>query len=144
MITEQNSEVKIFRLNTGEDIIGSCIFDDETCTVMIDNPMKVVVSRTSTVGKTMLIMMPWLPLELIEETLVSINYDDIIVAVNPKKHFIEYYFDTIDKYQASLEKASQEEDMFDDDSDDDGDDMDIDTMQEMLEVIKERKNKSIH
>lgn len=143
MITEQNSEVKIFRLNTGEDIIGSCIFDDETSTVMIDNPMKVMISRTSTVGKTMLIMMPWMPLELIEDTLVSINYDDIITAVNPKKDFIEYYFETIDKYQATLEKISQEESMFDD-IDDDEDEIDVDTMQEMLEVIKERKNKSIH
>lgn len=142
MITEQNSEVKIFRLNTGEDIIGSCIFDDETSTVMIDNPMKVMISRTSTVGKTMLIMMPWMPLELIEDTLVSINYDDIITAVNPKKDFIEYYFETIDKYQATLEKISQEESMFDDI--DDEDEIDVDTMQEMLEVIKERKNKSIH
>ena len=140
---QQNTEVKIIRLNTGEDIIGTCLFDDDTNVFLIDSPMKVYVSRVTEVGKTMLIMMPWLPLEIVEENMASINYDDVITMVNPKSHFVEYYFETLSHYEALAEK-NQQEDLFESQFEDDDGDMDEDTMEQMLEIIKERKNKSIH
>jgi hypothetical protein len=139
---EQNTEVKIIRLNTGEDIIGTCLFDDDGNNLLIDSPMKVYVTRATELGKTMLIMMPWLPLEIVEDNMASISYDDVITMVNPKSHFIEYYFETVNHYEALVEKTSQEE-QFESQFEDD-DEMDEDTMEQMLEIIKERKNKSIH
>lgn len=142
MSQDINTEVKLIRLNTGEDIIGNCLFDDDNNNLLIDSPMKVIVTRVTEVGKTMLIMMPWLPLEIVEENLASISYDDVITMVNPKPHFIDYYYNTVDHYVASLEKNNQEE-LFESEFDDENE-MDEDTMEQMLEIIKERKNKSIH
>jgi hypothetical protein len=142
MTEEQNTEVKIIRLNTGEDIIGNCLFDDDNNNLLIDSPMKVIVSRVTEVGKTMLIMMPWLPLELVEDNMASISYNDVITMVNPKVEFIEYYYNTVDHYEAMIEKKNQEE-QFENEFDGE-DEMDEDTMEQMLEIIKERKNKSIH
>lgn len=142
MTEEQNTEVKLIRLNTGEDIIGTCLFDDDNDNVLIDGPMKVYVTRATELGKTMLIMMPWLPLEIVEENMACISYDDIITMVNPKSHFVEYYFETVNHYEALVEKNSQEE-QFENQFEDD-EEMDEDTMEQMLEIIKERKNKSIH
>lgn len=141
MTETQNTEIKIIRLNTGEDIIGSCLFDDDNESFLIDSPMKVYVTRAAELGKTMLVMMPWLPLEIVEENLASINYSDVITMVNPKTHFIEYYFETIDHYEAMVAKNMQEEE-FENQFEDD--EMDEDTMQEMLEIIKEKKHKSLH
>jgi hypothetical protein len=142
MTQEIDSEVKLIRLNTGEDIIGNCLFDDDNNNLLIDSPMKVIVSRVTEVGKTMLIMMPWLPLEIVEDNIASISYDDVITMVNPKSHFVEYYFETVDHYEALVEKNLQE-DAFENELEDE-DEMDDDTMEQMLEIIKERKNKSIH
>jgi hypothetical protein len=142
MTEQQNTEVKLIRLNTGEDIIGNCLFDDNNNNFLIDGPMKVYVSRATELGKTMLIMMPWLPLEIVEENMACISYDDVITMVNPKSHFVEYYFETVNHYEALVEKNTQEE-LFENQFEDD-DEMDEDTMEQMLEIIKERKNKSIH
>ena len=143
MIEQQNTEIKIIRLNTGEDIIGNCIFDDENDNLLIDSPMKVVISRVTSFGKTMLIMSPWLPLEIVEENIVAINYNDIITTAMPKKEFIEYYLNTIDQYQALVEKTKQEEALFGDEFDNE-DEMDEEIMEEMLEIIKEKKKGMIH
>jgi len=142
MTEEQNTEIKIIRLNTGEDIIGTCLFDDDANNLLIDSPMKVYVTRATELGKTMLIMMPWLPLEIVEDNMASISYDDVITMVNPKQNFIDYYFDTVQHYEALVEKNSQEDEF--ESQFEDEDEIDEDTMEQMLEIIKERKNKSIH
>lgn len=143
-MTEENthdSSIKILRLLTGEDIIAQCLMDDETSTILLSNPMKVYVHRDAEEGHTMLVMMPWLPLEIVEEDLAEINYVDVITMVNPKDSFVEYYFNTVEKYQAIIEKSEQEIRM---ENEMDNDEMDDETMIEMLETIKERRNKAIH
>lgn len=136
--------VKIIRLNTGEDIIANCVLDDETNCVIVGNAMKVVITRVSTFGKTMLVMMPWLPLELIDEDLASINYDDIITIINPKQSFVEYYNNTVEQFQAALElKKEDSENEFDSDEEE-SDDMDEETIKEFMDKLRARKNTSYH
>ena len=69
----QEIQIKILRLNTGEDIIGACLMDDENGCVGVDNPMKLYMKRVSMAGQAMLVMAPWLPLEVIEENFATIN-----------------------------------------------------------------------
>jgi hypothetical protein len=141
-MTEQ-TQIKILRLNTGEDIIAECLLDEESNSVLVDSPMKVIISRIASEGQTMLIMLPWLPLEIIEENLATINFNDIITMVEPKDSFVEYYFNTLDKYNALIEKREQEGGLnFSDDLDEE--ELDDETMEEMLEIIKERKDKQLH
>lgn len=139
-MTEETG-IKILRLNTGEDIIANCIDDEANNTIVIGSPMRVVFRRLSESSKTVLIMMPWLPLEIIEEDLAIINYQDIITVVEPKKSFIEYYNNMVDQYKVSLQTLN-DQDIFDEESEDE--EIDEDTMQEMIDLMKERKNKSLH
>lgn len=139
-MTEQTG-IKLIRLNTGEDIIANCIDDEANNTIMIGSPMRVVVRRLSESSQSMLVMMPWLPLEIIEEDLATINYQDIITVVEPKKSFIEYYNNMVDQYKVSLE-TMKDQDFFGEEQEDD--EIDEDMMQEMLDLLKERKTKSIH
>ena len=136
-MTEQTEvQVKILRLNTGEDIIGCCLMDDEHGCVGIENPMKVFVKRAN-VGQSMLFILPWLPIEIVADNYVTINYDDIITMVEPKKSFIEYYNNTVEQIEAKEldeELNTQEED----------DDVDEDTMQEMLNALRESKRSKLH
>lgn len=139
-MTEQTG-IKLIRLNTGEDIIANCIDDEANNTIMIGNPMRVVVRRLSESSQSMLVMMPWLPLEIIEEDLATINYQDIITVVEPKKSFIEYYNNMVDQYKVSLE-TMKDQDIFGEELE--NEEMDEDMMQEMLDLLKERKTKSLH
>jgi len=143
-MTEQTAEIKIIRLNTGEDIIGTCLFDDDNDVFLIECPMKVIISRVTDFGKTMLIMMPWLPLEIIEDNFASIDLNDVITIINPKKDFIEYYYSTVEKYDLLMEKTKQEGSSFFEDELDEDEELDDDALEEMLQVIKDRKDKSIH
>jgi hypothetical protein len=141
-MTEQ-TQIKILRLNTGEDIIAECLLDEESNSVLVEGPMKVIISRIASEGHTMLIMLPWLPLEIIEYNLATINFNDIITMVEPKDSFVEYYYNTLDKYNALIEKREQEGGLnFSDDLDEE--ELDDETMEEMLEIIKERKDKQLH
>ena len=139
----QETETKLIRLNTGEDIIANCIIDVEGGSILVSNPMKVYVRRMAEMDQKMLIMMPWLPLELIEEDFASIDYSDVITIVQPKKTFIDYYFDTVEQYQAAM-LQSEENGEINFGENDLEEDVDEETMQEMLDILKERKKNSIH
>jgi hypothetical protein len=134
------SQVKILRLTTGEDIVALCLFDDESVTV--DNPMKVYINRNAEAGKTMLIMLPWLPLEIVQDEYAHISLNDIITVIEPKESFVEYYFDTVSRYQVLIEK--QEREVQADDVLEDQEDLDDEAIEEILEILKERKKYSIH
>jgi hypothetical protein len=139
----ETTQVKIIRLNTGEDIIGNCLFDDDEDNFLIDKPMKVIISRVTDHGKTMLIMMPWLPLEIVDENMASLNYGDVITMLNPKAQFVEYYNNTVDRYESLVGDSDLEEAFLDEDFSDEEDQED-NTIEEILEVVKEKKKNLIH
>jgi len=82
--------VKIIRMQTGEDIMASMIEEQEQNeTVVLNNPMRLVFRRLPT-GQTVLMMMPWLPVELIKEDSAIIYTTDIITVIEPKESMKEY------------------------------------------------------
>lgn len=151
MTERQKIDIKLIRLSTGEDIIANCLMDDDTESVVLDNPMQVFVKRVSTVQRTMLVMMPWLPLELIEDNVACVNYQDIITVLQPKKSFVEYYHNIVDQYNTMLDSKEslnfndnmddEEEESSDENIDDDEED---EAIQEILNIHKERKKNSLH
>ena len=133
-------QIKILRLNTGEDIIGACLDDQANGMIDIEHPMRVVVRRSPDMHKTVLLMSPWLPLELIEDDLASINYADIITVISPNQQFIEYYTNTVTEFVNKI-KEDTEEDPFDLDEEDEDEPS---SMEEILEAIKESKKGKLH
>jgi hypothetical protein len=89
--------VKIVRLQSGEDIIASIIEDDESEMVMLNNPMHLIFKRTS--QGTMMVMLPWLPIELIKDNMATIYSSDILTMIDPKDALIEYYGNMINTEQ---------------------------------------------
>jgi molecular chaperone DnaK (HSP70) len=135
--------VKIIRMQTGEDIMASMIEKEEQNeTVVLNNPMRLVFRRLPT-GQTVLMMMPWLPVELIKEDSAIIYTTDIITIVEPKESMKEYYENLVDKTieemlnseeileqrLANMEKEEQEEQKI---------------AEEIINEIKEMRNKQLH
>lgn len=136
----QEIKYKIVRLNTGEDIVGACLIDEENSCVNIENPMRIMIKRSAGSSKTMLVMMPWLPVEIVEEDFASINYHDIVTMIEPKFSFVEYYISMVEEFQARimLEEKIQKEEIEDDEE------IDEETMQDMLDALKETKKGRLH
>ena len=130
-------------MQTGEDIMASMIEEQEQNeTVVLNNPMRLVFRRLPT-GQTVLMMMPWLPVELIKEDSATIYTTDIITIVEPKESMKEYYENLVDKTieemlnseelleqrLSNMEKEEQEEQKI---------------AEEIINEIREMRNKQLH
>lgn len=97
--------IKIIRLHSGEDIIAS--FNEEDGSVIVNNPMTVFFKRMPT-GKAVMMMMPWLPVEIISFNTASIHNEDILTVIEPSEHLIEYYARTVEDLTQKVEEEKQD------------------------------------
>ena len=86
---DEHHNIKIVRLQNGYDIIADIEEYLDDSVLRLINPMIVVLKRTS-VG-TVLMMYPWLPVELIDENIAIIGMSDVLSFLSPKEQVVEYY-----------------------------------------------------
>jgi hypothetical protein len=135
-----NTNIKIVRLQSGEDVMADCIEDTEQGTVLLENPMHIIFKRVST-GQTVMMMMPWLPIELIKENSAIIYDSDILTIIDPKEDLINYYGQIVISAQERMENS---ENIFgEDDDEEEGVEEDIDP-EELFELLKEKKKNKLH
>jgi len=77
-------------MQTGEDIMASMFEQEDSDQIQLNDPMRLVFRRMPT-GQTVMMMMPWLPVELIKENSALIYSSDIITIIEPKETMIQYY-----------------------------------------------------
>ena len=149
-MTDITQGVKIVRLQSGEDIIAGLIQDDESEMIMLDNPMHLIFKRTS--QGTMMVMLPWLPIELIKDNIATIYSSDVLTIVDPKDALIEYYGNLINTQQL---KDMRDNTMVDnlkealDDSDDEEDYSEEEneetlTKEEAMEIVHRKRSNRLH
>jgi hypothetical protein len=98
--------IKLFRLATGDDIISAFVEEEETHSVILQHPMKLVFRRIPT-GATILAMMPWLPSELIKVDAACIDLAEIVTVLELKDDMVDYYLNIVEKYLLSTENAEE-------------------------------------
>jgi hypothetical protein len=140
--------VKIVRLQSGEDIIASLTHDDESEMIMLDNPMHLIFKRTS--QGTVMMMLPWLPIELIKDNTATIYSSNVLTIVDPKDALVEYYGNMINTEQLKQMRDDTivnnlKEALDDSDDDDEEDDNEESlTKEEAMEIIHRRKSNRLH
>lgn len=149
-MTDLVQGVKIIRLQSGEDIIAGLIQDDESEMILLDNPMHLIFKRTS--QGTMMVMLPWLPIELIKDNIATIYSSDVLTIVDPKDALIEYYGNMINHEQIkrmrddtmvnNLKEALQDND--DDDESEEEENEETLTKEEAMEIIQRKKFNRLH
>jgi len=130
------NNIKIVRLESGEDIIANYFEDEETGAVLLNSPMHIIFKRMPT-GRTVMMMLPWLPLELIKDNHAIIGSEKILTMIEPKDELITYYNKMIVEADEivdddMLAKALEE------------DEDDANEMQELIEEFKEHRKKNLH
>lgn len=149
-MTDIPQGIKIVRLQSGEDIIAGLVHDNDSKMVMLDNPMHLVFKRTS--QGAMMVMLPWLPIELIKDNIATIYSSDILTIVDPKDALVEYYGNMINHEQLkqmrddtmvnNLKEAlndSEEEEDFEEEENEE-----TLTKEEAMEIIHRRKSNRLH
>ena len=133
--------IRIVRLQSGEDIIADCIPNLDEETVELKRPMHIIFKRIQT-GRSIMMMMPWLPVELIKENTAHIYGADILTYIEPKDDLIEYYNNAVnDENLETASTSSIRPQLFDEDEEPTDDELDEEELQELME---ERKNNRVH
>lgn len=134
------------RLQSGEDII--CGIEKDEYEVTLIDPFQIIFKRTE--AGTVMVLLPWIPLELVEKNISKISHSDILTYFDPKKTVIEYYQKMIDKmnikkYLDSDENLDNLKDAFDDYGDDDfPEDQENISLEEIRETLEKLKKGKLH
>lgn len=86
-------EIKIVRLNTGEDVVA--IVHQETEGVNLVEPM--VIEFHSRGQQTSMVMSHWLPIQLTDDNQVFVNSTCVVCIMEPNEEFLEYYIKSLKK-----------------------------------------------
>ena len=126
------SDIKIIRLQNGEDVVA--VVEQDSDHIIVKNPMSMFVKRMPD-GRVVMMMLPWIPLEVVEHNIASIHNEDVLTVLEPNKSLIEYYA-TVVEQQAELELNDFEHSALADSEDYiDTDDYDEETSEEEFEHI---------
>ena len=135
---ETNTNIKIVRLQSGEDIIANYFVDDENGTIMLDNPMHIIFKRNNN-GQTVMMMMPWLPVEIIKQNHAIIDMADILTIIDPKENLITHYGNTVIEIMERMSTKEMEEEL--DDGDDDDRELDLENL---MEIMHQKRKSNLH
>jgi hypothetical protein len=128
-------------MQSGEDIMASMFEDENSDQIQINDPMRIVFRRLPT-GQTMMMMMPWLPVELIKENSALIYYSDIVTVVEPKESMIRYYDKLVERtLEEMVDSDKLIEDLLEENEEKE---IEENVMEEIVQQIKEVRNKKLH
>ena len=134
--------VKLIRMQTGEDIVATMQEEEDSDMIHLIDPMRLVFRRMPT-GQTVMMMMPWLPVELIKENSAHVYSTDIITIVEPKEAMIRYYDKVVERVIEDMLSGDDKLDQLLADQDDE-EPSDEEIYEEILQHVKEVKNKKLH
>lgn len=119
-----NSNVRIVRLKSGEDILCNLLINDDKVLVNLMEPM---LLEYETYGDTQhLCISNWLPVALIKENKSVIPVTEVLCVMHPNEELIDYYNDTLAKMNSALVVKPME-------------DLNEEEMAQMMEVMEEIK-----
>ena len=130
-------------MQTGEDIMASMIGEEEEETVLLTDPMRLIFRRMPT-GQTVLMMMPWLPVELIKDNSALIYNTDIITIIEPKDSMIQYYDNLVTKTLIEMEKSEEMIEGLLKEQESEEEEEEEFSMEELTKFIEDVKNRTLH
>ena len=141
--------IKIIRLQSGEDVIADYTQVNGDSSVLLTNPMCLIFKRMPT-GRAVMLMSPWLPLELVEKNETWLFEADILSIFQPKSQIIDYYTNTVKEVEEDMIASKSEGgDYLRDISDEFGgeemtDEEELQAMEELNELRQDVKKKLLH
>ena len=98
--------IKIVRLKTGEDVI--CFFEQNKKSSLLMYPVETNIKYNVKKSSQELYMNFWLPRSLVEDTEVTIENSQILLILEPRKEFKEYYLNFLNNFKKIEELTAEE------------------------------------
>ena len=133
-------------MQTGEDIMASMFEQEDSEQIQLNDPMRLVFRRMPT-GQTVMMMMPWLPVELIKENSALVYTSDIVTVIEPKEAMIRYYDKLVERTVNDMADSDKLlENLLDEQEEESEEEQkqQEEMMQELMQHIQEVKNKKLH
>ena len=128
-------------MQSGEDIIASMIEDKEEGIVTLNNPMTVLFKRQIT-GKSVMMMVPWLPVEIIQYNMATVYSQDVLTVFQPKESLVNYYNKAvIDLNECIIEESDHIEQSLNEDEEVSEEEFSeyVDSIETIKEVLSNKK-----
>jgi hypothetical protein len=139
--------IKIVRLQSGEDVIADYTQVEGDSSVLLTNPMTLMFKRMPT-GRAVMLMSPWLPLELVEKNEAWLFEADILTIIQPKAQIIDYYTNTVKEVEEDMLQEEMHGQSLTDITDEYDDEMseeeELQAMEELEELRKDVKKRLLH
>jgi hypothetical protein len=139
--------IKIIRLQSGEDVIADYTQVEGDSSVLLTNPMTLMFKRMPT-GRAVMLMSPWLPLELVEKNEAWLFEADILTIIQPKAQIIDYYTNTVKEVEEDMLQEEMHGQSLTDITDEYDDEMseeeELQAMEELEELRKDVKKRLLH
>ena len=116
---DNKPEIKIVRIQSGEDIMAEVHSETDSDLLVLNDPMHIIFKRLST-GQTVMMMMPWLPVELINENIATVYSDEVLTLMNPKEELVTYYKKAAEQARSRMFEERSFNNVLDDDEELDG------------------------
>jgi hypothetical protein len=149
---DNKPEIKIVRIQSGEDIIAEVHSETDSDLLVLNDPMHIIFKRLST-GQTVMMMMPWLPVELINENIATVYTDEILTLMNPKEELVSYYKKAAEQARLRMNEERSFNNFLEDDDELDGFDfaegeeedfVEEVTSEDMTSVMEAKKTGRLH
>lgn len=91
--------IKFVRLKSGEDIISFVEKDLKSDTIKLTYPLNVILHFNAKKNTQEMILSFWLPLNLLEHNYAVLPLSEILLILEPKKDFQEYYLNFLNDFE---------------------------------------------
>lgn len=97
--------IKLLKLKNGEEIISYVEINKKSTTMF--HPLNIFIEFNSKKKSQQLILSYWLPKNLIEESSAEIPNSEILLFLEPKKEFKEYYLNFLNGIEEENENLKE-------------------------------------
>lgn len=135
-----DSGVKFIRLSTGEDLVSEVVevkSEDNQHYVLI-NPLKILYMTGNKPGILSISLMQWIFHRVCDVQEFTIYPTEVVTMANPSSNLIEYYYDSIEQFEANLEKQKKNTEFGSDEADD------IDLLEKIQDYLKTNHKRILH
>ncbi len=101
------NSIKMIRLKGGEDII--CFTETDKTKVKVKYPLNVYINFNTKTMNQELIMNFWLPINIVEENTAVLPMNEILLILDVKEEFKEYYLNFLDDYDCNEKSEDKDE-----------------------------------
>lgn len=131
-------------MQTGEDIMASVTELSGIDRLKLDDPMRLVFRRLPT-GQTIMMMMPWLPVELIKLNSATVDTYDVVTIVDPKDAMVTYYDRLVTRTNEDMADADKMlEELLEEQEPEYEEDDGALTENQLEQIINDLKSKKLH